>query len=97
MQSAALTIFGWLAGIVAVVAFVAGPTAAVHIAGNGLGTIGITAGALAGGVGDMVSGFELARTAAAKPSQFDRKVPGGSGGRGGAKKASTRTTAQGGR
>lgn len=87
MQHAAVTIFGWLAGIVAVVGFVAGPNAAVHTAGNGLGTIGITAGALAGGVGDMVSGFQLARKEAARPSAFDRKLPKAQGGGRGAKKA----------
>ena len=56
-----LTVFGWLTAAVAVTALVAGAPAATHIASNGMRTVGITGGAMIGGVSDLVSGFNQAR------------------------------------
>lgn len=62
-MSLATTIFGWIAAIVAAVAFVAGPAQAATIAGQALSTIGITAGALFGGADNLMAGFNAAKDA----------------------------------
>lgn len=63
MAHLALTIFGWLTALVAVVSLVAGPNQAASIAGTGLSTVGITAGALIGGLDELTKGFSNAKNA----------------------------------
>lgn len=71
MQHFAAVVFGWMVAVVAVVSFISGPAAAASIAGNSLGTVGMTAGAIVGGADDLFNGFKLGQNAANKtgPSQ----------------------------
>jgi hypothetical protein len=61
-------IFGGLVALVAVVALISGPQSAATIAGKGLATIGITAGAIVGGAGSLIEGFNLAKGASQAPA-----------------------------
>lgn len=63
MQHVLLTVFGWLTALVAVVALVAGPNDAARIAGTGMATVGITVGAIVGGIDNLTAGFMGAKDA----------------------------------
>jgi hypothetical protein len=68
-------IFGGLVAVVAVVALVSSPTDAANIAAKGALTIGITAGAIVGGVDELISGFQVAKTATQAPAPAPRSNP----------------------
>lgn len=57
MGSLFITIFGWIAAVVAAVALIAGPADAASLAGNAMRTVGITAGAMIGSIDSAVAGF----------------------------------------
>jgi hypothetical protein len=67
------TVIGWLLAIVAVAGFIAGPNTAAQIASNSLSTIGITAGALVGGAGSLIHGFNSARSQSAGTTHHHHK------------------------
>jgi hypothetical protein len=80
MQHAAAVVVTWLLGIVAAVGLVAGAPAAARIAGNSMGTIGITAGAVLGGFDEATSGFQAARTAADRSGMAQKPTANRGGG-----------------
>jgi hypothetical protein len=80
MQHAAAVVVTWIIGIVAAVGLVAGPAAAARIAGNSMGTIGITGGAILGGFDEATTGFQAARTAADRSGMNQKSAARRSGG-----------------
>jgi Ca2+/Na+ antiporter len=54
-------IIGGIAALVGVVAIMSSPQQAAKTAGSSMGTVGITVGALAGSIPDLVTGFNVAR------------------------------------
>jgi Ca2+/Na+ antiporter len=56
-------IIGGIAALVGVVAIMSSPQQAAKTAGSSMGTVGITVGALAGSIPDLVTGFNVARQA----------------------------------
>lgn len=58
MQGIALTVFGWMAALVAVIAWMAGPAAAADFAGNSMRTIGVTVGSIVHGIPAAIAGFK---------------------------------------
>ena len=74
MQHFLAVVFGWMLVAVAVVAFMSGAPAAAKIAGNSLGTVGITIGAIVGGTDDLFDGYNAAKKASNKQgTAFDTK------------------------
>lgn len=68
-------IFGAIAALVAIVALMSTPQQAAKTAGNAFGTAGITIGALAGSIPDLVTGFNVARRAGDKSGIQQSTVP----------------------
>jgi hypothetical protein len=55
------TIIMWVVGLTAAVALVAGPAAAVSVAGDVEHTLGVSVGAIVSGSDDLVNGFKQAK------------------------------------
>lgn len=68
-------IIGGIAALVGVVAIMSSPQQAAKTAGSSMGTVGITVGALAGSIPDLVTGFNVARQASNKSGINQRRVP----------------------
>lgn len=83
MQHLLVLLFGWLVAIVAVAGYLVGPDAAASIAGNSMRTVGITAGAVIGGLDDAMGGFNAANSAT-------KTGPNNTGNRGGGGAVATR-------
>jgi Ca2+/Na+ antiporter len=67
-------VFAGIAALVGVVALMSSPQQAAKTAGSSMGTVGITIGALAGSIPDLVTGFNVAREASNRSGINQRRV-----------------------